>query len=498
MGAFTEYGKYDALGLAELVKKRKVSALELCEEAISRIERLNPALNAVIRAMYEQARKAARGPLPKGPFAGVPFLLKDALQAIAGEPLTNGCRAWKNYTPEHDSEYVKRIKNAGLIILGKTNVPEFSLLGYTEPDLFGPARNPWNTERTTGGSSGGSAAAVAARMVPMAGANDGGGSIRIPSGYCGLFGLKPTRGRNPLGPYFGEGWQGAVVEHALTLSVRDSAAFLDATCGADAGAPYIIPPPAAPYSQEIKKAPGKLRVAFSTRSIIDSAVHPECVRAVEETVKLLENLGHRVVNAEPEIDGRAVAISYLMMYFVAVAGGIEMTKALTGKRARRSGFEPTTWTLGLLGRTFSAGDFVREKRVWNDVSRSFGRFFQNYNLYLTPTTAFPAHKIGELQPKPAEKVLMKMVNALGLGRLLKASGMVEQIAMDSLSQVPFTQLANFSGLPAMTVPLYWTHEGLPCGSHFMARFGDEATLFRLAAQLEKARPWFNRVPGVVG
>jgi len=496
MSGYKDYEKYDATSLAELVLKREVSPLELCEEAISRIEKLNPVLNAVIYTMYDAARQTAKGPLPAGPFTGVPFLLKDAIQAMAGAPLTFGCRAWKDYVPRDDSEFVKRIRKAGLVVLGKTNVPEFALLPYTEPELFGPARNPWNTERTTGGSSGGSAAAVASRMVPMAGGNDGGGSIRIPSSYCGLFGLKPTRGRNPLGPDYGEEWQGAVVEHVLTLSVRDSAAFLDATCGADSGAPYVIPRPEMPYAQEMKKSPGKLRIAFSTRSMIDSEVHPECVKAVEDTVKLLEKLGHRIEQDEPKIDGRAVAISYLMMYMGEVAADIEKTKVLTGKKPERKDFETTTWTLGLLGRTYSAGDFVREMRVWNNVARAFGSFFEKYDLYLTPVNAFPAHKIGELQPKPAEKALMKVTNTLGLGRLLKASGIVEQIAMDSISKVPFTQLANLSGLPAMSVPLHWTADNLPCGSHFMARFGDEATLFRLAAQLEEAKPWFNKRPPV--
>lgn len=496
MGGFKDYDKYDATGLAELVKKRRVSPLELCEEAIGRIERLNPVLNAVIYTMYDEARRAARGSLPKGPFTGVPFLLKDVIQALAGAPLTFGCRAWKDYVPENDSEFVRRIKKAGLVILGKTNIPEFGLMAYTEPELFGPTLNPWNTERTPGGSSGGSAAAVASRIVPMAGANDGGGSIRIPSAYCGLFGLKPTRGRNPLGPYYGEDWQGAISEHALTLSVRDSAAFLDATCGADSGAPYVITPPERPYAQEIKKAPGRLRIALSTRSIIGSEVHPECVKAAEDTAKLLEKLGHHVERDEPEIDGRALAISYLMMYLGEIAADIEKTKVLTGKKPKRGNFETTTWTLGLLGRTYCAGDFVREMRVWNDVARAYGRFFEKYDIHLTPVTAVPPHKIGELQPKPIEKALMKFVNTLGLGGLLKASGIVEQLAMTSLSKVPFTQLANLSGLPAMSVPLHWTADNLPCGSHFMARFGDEATLFRLAAQLEKAKPWFNKRPQV--
>jgi amidase len=242
----------------------------------------------------------------------------------------------------------------------------------------------------------------------------------------------------------------------------------------------------------MKKSPGKLHIAFSTRSMIDSEVHPECVKAVEDTAKLLEKLGHRIDQDQPKIDGRAVAISYLMMYMGEVAADIEKTKALTGKKPERKDFETATWTLGLLGRTYSAGDFVREMRVWNNVARAFGSFFEKYDLYLTPVTSFPAHKIGELQPKPAEKVLMKAMNTLGLGGLLKTSGIVEQIAIDSISKVPFTQLANLSGLPAMSVPLHWTADNLPCGSHFMARFGDEATLFRLAAQLEEAKPWFNK------
>ncbi len=498
MGGFREYDKYDATGLAELVRKKKVSPRELCEEAISRIEQLNPQLNAVIYTLFEEALRDAEGPLHKGPFTGVPFLIKDVIQALAGTPLTFGCQAWRNNITGFDSEYVARLKRTGLVILGKTNVPEFGLMPCTEPELFGPTRNPWNTDKSPGGSSGGSGAAVASRMVPMAAGNDGGGSIRIPASCCGVFGLKPTRGRNPLGPDYGEEWQGAVVEHVLTLSVRDSAALLDATAGEDCGAPYIIPPPERSYLEEIRKSPGKLRIGFTTRSVIDTEVHPECVRAVEETAALLSKLGHHVERAEPDLDGRAIAMSYLMLYLGEVAADIEKTRGMTGRKPKRSEFETTTWTLGLLGRTFSAGDFVREMRIWNDVARSFGRFFQSYDLHLTPVTAFPPLDIGALQPKPAEKVLMKAVNALGLGGLLKSSGIVEQIALDSMSRFPFTLLANLSGLPAMSVPLHWSADGLPCGSHFIARFGDEAALFRLAAQLEKARPWFNRRPPLAG
>jgi amidase len=496
MAGFKEYDKYDALGLAELVRKRKLSPVDLCEEAIRRIEKVNPSINAVITPMYDRGRKAAEGVLPKGPFTGVPFLLKDLIHAYAGVPLTSGCRAYRNYVPDYDSELVVRFKKAGVVILGKTNVPEFGLLGITEPELHGPTRNPWNPEHTPGGSSGGSAAAVASGMVPFASGNDGGGSIRIPSSCCGLFGLKPTRGRNPTGPEYGELWQGAAVEHVLTRSVRDSAAMLDATLGADIGAPYIIPPPKTPYLQEIKKKPGKLKIAFSTRSPIETEVHHECIKAVEDAARLLKNLGHHVAEAVPNVDGKALAKSYITMYFGEVAAEIDRIELKLGRKAKKTDVEPLTWTLGLLGRVFSAADFVEAINLWHGAARAMGRFHEEYDIYLTPTMAYPPVRIGELEPKPAERVLMSVVNAFGLGRLLKVSGIVDQLAEASLSKTPFTQLANFTGQPAMSVPLHWTEDGLPCGVQFIGRFGDEATLFRLAAQLEKTRPWFTRRPAI--
>jgi amidase len=496
MAGFKEYDKYDALGLAELVRKKKVSPVELCEEAIRRIEKLNPGLNAVITPMYDRGRKAAEGALPKGPFTGVPFLLKDLIHAYAGVPLTSGCKAYRNYVPDYDSELVVRFKKAGVVILGKTNIPEFGLLGITEPELHGPARNPWNPDHTPGGSSGGSAAAVASGMVPFASGNDGGGSIRIPSSCCGLFGLKPSRGRNPTGPEYGELWQGAAAEHVLTRSVRDSAAMLDATQGADIGAPYVIPPPETPYLQEIKKKAGKLRIAFSTRSPIGTEVHHECIKAVESATRLLKDLGHQVAEAVPNVDGKALAKSYITMYFGEVAAEIDRIKLKLGRKAKKADVEPLTWTLGLLGRVFSAADFVEAINLWHGAARAMGRFHEEYDIYMTPTMAYPPVRIGELEPKPAEKVLMSVVNSFGLGRLLKVSGIVDQLAEASLTKTPFTQLANFTGQPAMSVPLHWTEDGLPCGVQFIGRFGDEATLFRLAAQLEKARPWFTKRPAL--
>jgi amidase len=497
MGGFVEYDQYDGLGLAALVKKKEVSAAEICEEAITRIERVNPALNAVITPMYDLARKAVGQSLPDGPFTGVPFLLKDLLGDFAGVRQTMGSKACKNYIPAQDSELVNRYKQAGLVILGKTNTPEFGLKGITEPELHGPTRNPWNTDHTPGGSSGGSAAAVASGMVPLASANDGAGSIRIPASCCGLFGLKVTRGRTPNGPIHSRTLQGAVVEHVISRSVRDSAAVLDATQGTDTGAPYVIPPPEKPYMQEIEQNPGCLKIAFYAQSPINTTVHPECIQAVEHTVSLLEELGHTVEEAHPEIDGQALAKSLVIFYSGEVAAIIEDLDLLLGRKTKQSDVESITWTLGLLGRTYSAGNFVKAKREWERAGRIMGRFHEAYDLYLTPTLAYPPVKIGELDPNPIERILLKVINALGLGRLLLASGMIGKLAVENLSKTPFTPLANFTGQPAMSVPLYWTADQLPCGVHFMGRYGDEASLLRLAAQLEKAQPWFDKRPPVV-
>jgi len=498
MSRFPEYDRYDALALAELVRQKQITPLELCEEAIERIERVNPKINAVVTRMYEQGRRAASESLSGGPFAGVPLLIKDLDYAYTGVPMTTGCKALKDYVPAHDDEIVLRLKKAGTVIIGKTNTPEFGLLAVTEPELFGPCRNPWDTSHTPGGSSGGSAAAVAAGLVPMAAGNDGGGSIRIPAAYCGLFGLKPSRGRNPTGPDQGQLWLGAEQNHVITRSVRDSAALLDATQGPELGAPYEIRPPERPYIEELEKNPGRLKIAFNTQSPLGTAVHPECIRAVEETAHLLTELGHHLEEARPEIDGQGLAKSYLALYFGFVAAHIEELESVLKRKVKPGDVETATWTLGLLGRTFSAGYLYQALHRWDQAARQMGLFFQKYDLYLTPTTAYPPAKIGELQPKASEVFVMKAVNTFKLGRLLKGLGLVDQIAEKSLERTPFTQLANLSGLPAMSVPIYWTSEGLPCGAQFIGPFGDEATLFRLAAQLEKARPWFNKRPPLTG
>lgn len=496
MPGFVEYDQYDGLGLAKLVREKKVSPLELCEEAINRIEKLNPVLNAVVTPMFDIGRDAAKKELPDGPFTGVPFLIKDLISVYAGVKLTSGCRAYKNYIPDYDSELVKRFKKAGLIALGKTNTPEFGLMGITEPELFGPTRNPWNIECTPGGSSGGSAAAVASGMVPMASGGDGAGSIRIPSCYCGLFGLKPSRGRIPTGPKYGELWQGAAVENVLTRSVRDSAAMLDAIQGADPGSPYVIKLPDAPYSEEINREPGSLKIAFNTESPLGTGTHEYCKEAVLQTVKLLQNLGHKVEEAKPAIDSLKLANTFFTLYFGEIAADIKHAEKVLNKKVGRKDFEITTWFFGKLGHCYSAADFVEAMREWDIAARIMGQFHLKYDLYLTPTVAYPAAKIGELLPKSYEKAAMEIISFLKLGSLAKASGMVNKIAIQTLAKTPFTQLANFTGQPAINVPLHWDKNGMPCGVQFIAPFGDEATLFRLASQLEKAKPWFDKRPSL--
>jgi len=494
MAGFAEYDQYDGLGLAKLVREKEISPVELCDEAIGRIEKLNPVLNAVVIPMFDIGRAAAKNHPSEGPFAGVPFLLKDLISSYAGVRLTWGCRAYKDYVPDYDTELVKRFKKAGLIALGKTNTPEFGLMGITEPELYGPTRNPWNVERTCGGSSGGSAVAVASGMVPMASGGDGGGSIRIPACYCGLVGLKPSRGRIPTGPKLGELWQGAAVENVLARTVRDCAAMLDAIQGADPGAPYVIQPPEIPYSEEINRKAGSLKIAFNTESPLGTGTHDACKRAVLETAKILEGLGHKVEEAKPEIDGITLANTYFTMYFGEIAAEIESAKATLKKKVSRKDFEITTWFFGQLGLCYSARDFVLAIREWDKASRAMGRFHLKYDLYLTPTVAFPAAKIGELLPKSYEKAAMEVISFLKLGAVAKATGLVNKIAIQTLAKTPFTQLANFTGQPAMNVPLHWDETGMPCGVQFTAPFGDEATLFRLAAQLEKAKPWFDKRP----
>jgi len=494
MSAFPDFHRYDAVGLAELVRRGEVQPSELVEESIARIESQQPRLNFMTRTMFDQARAAAAAPLPPGPLAGVPFLLKDLLATCAGVPTANGNRLLANLPAPHDSELVRRHKAAGLIVLGKTNTPEFGLTAYTEPALFGATRNPWDLERVSGGSSGGSAVAVAARVVPMAHGGDGGGSIRIPASCCGLFGLKPTRGRTPTGPDLGELWNGLAIEHAVTRSVRDSAALLDATAGADVGAPYSAAPPARPFLAEVATPPGRLRIAYTATPLLGKNLHEDCRRGLEETVTLLRELGHEVFEAAPAIDRQAWASAFTIVLAAQTRADIELTARAAGRKPAYADFEPATYTLGLLGRTLRASDYAGAVRYLQSVSRAVGSFFERCDVFLTPTLAAPPPPIGSLAPNASERALMAVVGRLNAGWFLDAIGAVKPMAEKSLDFIPFTPLFNATGQPAMSVPLHWNQAGLPVGMQFVGRYGDEATLFRLAGQLEQAKPWFERAP----
>ncbi len=469
MSLADELKNHDAHSLAELVRSKKVKPLELVEAAIARIERVNPQLNAVITKMYDQACQAASSKLPQGPFTGVPFLLKDLIATYAGIRMSSGAKLLKDFVPDHDSELVQRYKRAGLIIIGKTNAPEFGILPTTEPELFGPTRNPWDITRSAGGSSGGSAAAVAAGICPMAHGNDSGGSIRIPAANCGVFGLKPTRARNSLTPDSGDMMSGLWCEHALTRTVRDSAALLDATAGNIMGDPYWAPPIKRPFIKEVGADPGRLRIAFTTQAATGVPVHADCVKAVMEAASLCEKLGHVVEEVLPALDAQAITRAFMMKW---AAGVASLIKALGAKQGQ---VEPLTWGLHELGIKNDAADYLNAELYLQQVARAIAAFQETYDIILTPTLAQPPVKLGFFD-SPADNPLN------GLRR-------AGEIAA-------FTPICNATGQPAMSVPLFWNADGLPIGTHFIARFGDEATLFRLASQLEQARPWKDKHPKI--
>jgi amidase len=492
---FPEYARHDALGLAELVRTRQVSAAELVETAIAHIEAINPRLNAVIHSMYDHARAVAAKPLPPGPFAGVPFLVKDLVSEVAGVPFSAGSHAVHGYVPDHDSHLMERFRAAGLILVGKTNTPEFGLAPVTEPALFGPTHNPWDLTRSPGGSSGGSAAAVAARLVPLASGGDGGGSLRVPASACGLIGLKPSRGRTPVGPDRGELWAGLAGEHVLSRSVRDTAAMLDATAGPDPGAPYHAPPPARPFLDEVGAAPGRLRVAYTTRSLLGTAVAPECVEATTRTARLLADLGHEVEEAAPPVDREPVVLAFLLLVCVQVAADIDEIAALRGRRFAAL-VEPSTRAMDLIGRSARAHELETARRVLHRATRKIGAFFERHDVLLTPTLSALPLTTGALQPTRFELGLLRAIATMRAGSWLRRMGMLEKLAAKVFEYVGFTAIFNVTGQPAVSLPLAWSPGGLPIGMQFVARYGDEGTLLRLAAQLEAAQPWADRRPPV--
>jgi len=473
--AFSEYDRHDALGLAELVAKKQVTAAELLDEAIARAERFNPALGAIVYKDYERARQMAQGPLPAGPFTGVPFLFKDIFAMVQGTPTRQGSRFFPPFPADHDSTLTTRFKQAGLVPFGKTNVPEFGLVPTTEGKLYGAAHNPWNLAHSTGGSSGGSAAAVAAGIVPLAHGNDGGGSIRIPASCCGLVGLKPTRGRISYGPDFAEAVDGLAVDLALSRSVRDTAAALDAVAGYEPGDPYCAPAAPASYRKASREKPKRLHIGFATKTLDGKPVHADCVAAVEHAAKLCADLGHEVDEASPELNLELLMPAFMAIWTGNLAAVVDFIARLTGQTPSTDNMEGLTLGLYEAGKAVSAAQYLQAKMMLNQASRATATFHRSRDLWLTATLGTPPAKLGSFDLEERDPV----------------KGFAPLIAY-----VPFTALQNVTGQPAINLPLHWNEAGLPIGVQFVAAFGDELMLLQLATQLEQAQPWFARYGGI--
>ncbi len=476
---FDAYRRLDAVALARIVRRGEATPAELLELAIARAEAVDPQLTAIVVRHFELARAAAAASKrPSGPLAGVPFLLKDLGVAMAGTITTEGSRFFRDQQNDFDSTLVERFRAAGLVIFGKTHSPEFGGSPSSESALHGATHNPWDLSRSAGGSSGGAAAAVAAGIVPAAHATDGGGSIRIPASACGLFGLKPTRGRVPLGPRLYEGWGGMSAAHCVSRSVRDSAALLDAIQGPATGDAYAAPPRQRPYLEELGRSPGRLRIAWMRRPVLPAEVDPECDAAAEQAAASCASLGHEVEEAAPTIDIAAVYQGFSLLASAGTALKLAQREAALGRAARRDEIEAITWTTIETGRKASGVEYARAREAIHGASRVLGAFMERYDLILSPTMALVPAKLGTLSLSQATEAFTDPAT--------RASG--------------FTSLFNITGQPAMSVPLHWTAPaegapaGLPVGVQFAARFGDEATLFRLASQLEGAQPWFDRLP----
>jgi Asp-tRNA(Asn)/Glu-tRNA(Gln) amidotransferase A subunit family amidase len=471
---FADYEEHDAVGLAELVRSGRVTAEALLDAAIARVEARNDAVNAVTMRLWDEARAAIAAGLPDGPLRGVPYLMKDLTASVAGVRMTRGSRFFADTPPAPaDSEHVRRLRRAGLVLFGRTNTCELGLSLTCEPRLHGPTRNPWDPTRISGGSSGGAAAAVGARMLPMAHATDGFGSIRAPAACCGLVGLKPTRARNTFAPFLGEGLGGLSAEHAVTLTVRDCAALLDATCGPGPGDPYAAPPPARPYLAEAGTPPGRLRVAVTSRAPNGAPVDAEPLRVLGEAAALCRELGHAVEEADPEVDGGAIVPAFLAL--VAANTVVNLAGHPAGRAPRADEVERITWLTAERGQRLAAADYVRATQTAHRLGRQMAAFHARHDVLVTPALATLPPPLGWLD-------MMLDDHDEYWRRVFHFS--------------PFTVWFNLTGQPAMVLPLGVSRDGLPVAVQLVGRFGDEATLFRLAAQLERARPWASRRPAL--
>lgn len=485
-----EYLTSDATTLAGLVAAREVTAAELLTLARQRRDAVNPALNAVVARLDAPADERAADEELSGPFAGVPFLVKDIAQEYAGFPTTSGSRALAHDVATEHALVTRRFLDAGLVVFGKTNTPEFGAKGVTESELFGAARNPWNLGHTPGGSSGGSGAAVAAGIVPAAGANDGGGSIRIPAACTGLVGLKTSRGLTPYGPQTGELMLGMVTQGVVSRTVRDSAALLDAIIGPDPAAAYDAVRPAVPFAELVRRPVGTLRVGYSCSSAITARPHREAVAAVEATAALLASLGHQVEEVAPPHDDEVLARDFLTIWFAQLYS--QVADAKRRFRSPNSHFEADTLAAAELGRAAGIGPLLAAVSNVGGHTRALAAFHETHDVLLTPTLAQPPLPVGVLTSSTALQRASRVVARSRAGRLLAASGIMDEIIADNLSWVPYTQLANLTGRPAISVPLHWTEAGLPLGVQLVGRLGADGLLLQVAAQLEQAQPWFHR------
>ena len=489
---FPEYECFDGLGLASLIDRRVLSPTEVLTAAIERIELWNPKLNAVIHKMYDQAQSLLATDL-SGPFKGVPILLKDILAEYQGTPICYGSRfAYNaNNISQQDSEVVKRLKQAGIVIVGKTNLPEFGLSPVTEPLLFGPTRNPWDLEKTPGGSSGGSAAAVAARIVPFAHGGDGGGSIRMPASFTGLFGFKPSRGRTPVGPIFMRVWQGMVVEHALTRSVRDSAAILDVLAGPELGSSISLAKPRDSFTEQLIQPLSSLRIAVIDKPFFTATVHPEYREAQQRAAHLCMELGHRVT-PETLLFSEDLSFAFLIIMAAETAAGLKTLEKHLGRKPQNDELEKLTAMLVHAAEEFTSADYAWASYIIDMAGLKLARFFEKYDVILTPTVPFPAPKIGEYQPTSREKFVLNLMRYLPYGTTLRQA--VQHAAAKKFTFMAFTALFNIGGNPAMSVPLYVDKEGMPIGIQFAGKVGSDAMLLQLAQQLENSLPWVERQP----
>jgi len=471
------YSDYDGLGLAELVRKGEVTPAELLDDALAGIDAVNGALNAVTARIDDLARAEIAGGLPDGPFRGVPLFLKELGVQARGTPSRCGSALTEALVASDDSELMQRFRAAGVVTAGMCATPEFGYNPTTESVFYGPTHNPWDTERTPGGSSGGSAAMVAAGVVPMAHANDGGGSIRIPASCCGLVGLKPTRGRVPTGPAYGDWLSGYAAELIVSRSVRDTAAMLDAVQGPDIGPPNVITPPARPYLEELARPPRKLRIGWTATPPSGGAVHADVVDGLHATVKLMESLGHEVVEERFAIDWTHYFEQLIVIWTSYVAWAIDGVACALRRAPSPENLERVTWELYRHGRSLSAMDMHNAMANFNLVSRQTGAMFERFDVLLTPTVAQPPLKLGTLDQ-----------NAIGVD--------AREWSRQVFDWIPFTPLFNTTGQPAISLPLHWSPDGLPIGMQFAAGLNDEATLIALAGQIEQAQPWIERKPAV--